>query len=164
MIFATIGTQLPFPRLMAALDALAPSLNEPIVAQIGADPGAYPHLDTHATLAPDTFAARFAEARVIVGHAGIGTVLSARQHGKPAILVPRRHEFGEHRNDHQLATAAALEGREGLYIAWTPEEISALIRRPDLAPATERVSADLAQLRQHVAAWITGDYATRPRD
>jgi hypothetical protein len=35
VIFVTVGTQLPFDRLIEAIDAIAPSLNEPIFAQTG---------------------------------------------------------------------------------------------------------------------------------
>lgn len=45
MIFATVGTQLPFPRLIDALEALAPDLGEEVIAQIGASEGTWPNLD-----------------------------------------------------------------------------------------------------------------------
>ena len=34
-----------------------------------------------------------------------GSHLTALEIGKPILIVPRRAELGEHRNDHQLATA-----------------------------------------------------------
>lgn len=157
MIFATTGTQLPFPRLIAALDGLAPMLDEPIRAQIGPDPAPYPNLDLARHLTPTSFEATFAAARVIVAHAGIGTILAAKRHGKPLILVPRRHELGEHRNDHQLATAAHLEGHPGLQIAWQISDLEALLRRPDLPAATETEGPARAQLTGFIGAWIAGD-------
>ena len=160
MIFATTGTQLPFPRLIAALDALAPSLDERIVAQTGPDPAAYAHLETHETLAPDRFDALFAEARVVIAHAGIGSILSARRHGRPLILVPRRADIGEHRNDHQLATARALEARAGLCVAWEVEALARLLADPP-APAPPLAAeapegSPLARLRTHIAALVEG--------
>ena len=152
MIFATTGTQLPFPRLIAALDALAPDLGERIVAQIGPDPGRYPNLETHATLSPAQFDALFAEARIVVAHAGIGSILSARRHGKPIVLMPRRFDQGEHRNDHQLATVRELEHRAGLSIAWAPEDLRTLLAAP--ATRTEAApdgpSESLTRLRDHL--------------
>ena len=47
MILVTVGTQLPFPRLIHHLDRLAPGLGRPILAQIGADP-AQPGVDVTA--------------------------------------------------------------------------------------------------------------------
>ena len=77
MIFATVGTQLPFPRMMAALDAAAPALDEEIVAQTGPDETGWPALTCHEFLNPKEFDALFQQARVVCAHAGIGTILSA---------------------------------------------------------------------------------------
>ncbi len=45
-------------------------------------------------------------ATAIVAHAGMGTILTALEMGKPLLVMPRRAALGEHRNDHQLATAS----------------------------------------------------------
>ena len=163
VIFATTGTQLPFPRLIAALDALAPSLDEPVIAQIGPDPTAYPHLETHATLTPGRFDALFAEARIVVAHAGIGTILSARRHGRPLILVPRRFDHGEHRNDHQLATARELEQRAGLSVAWQVKDLAAILHGPTPEPGPmlsqsshEASDCPLARLQAHLRTLVDG--------
>ena len=109
MIFATVGTQLPFDRLLTALDAWAALHTEvPVLAQTGSSTARYPHLTCQPHLDQPGFATRIAEARVIVAHAGMGTILQAAEAGKPLILMPRRADLGEHRNDHQLATAAEM--------------------------------------------------------
>lgn len=160
MIFATTGTQLPFPRLVAALDALAPTLGEPVIAQIGPDQGAYSNLDTHATLSPARFDEMFAAARVVVAHAGIGTILSARRHGRPLVLVPRRFDQGEHRNDHQLATARELEARAGLTVVWDIADLAEVLTgeappaAPALSPDESPRTGPLADLRDHLARLI----------
>lgn len=160
MIFATTGTQLPFPRMIAALDALAPDLGEPVIAQVGPDPGTYPNLETHATLPPDRFDVLFAQARIVVAHAGIGSILSARRHGRPLILMPRRFEHGEHRNDHQLATARELEQRAGLSVAWQAEDLARMLTSPmpEGGPSPIRDDAlaetPLSRLHAHLRALI----------
>ena len=35
----------------------------------------------------------------------MGTILTALEIGKPLLVMPRRASLGEHRNEHQLATA-----------------------------------------------------------
>ena len=129
MIFATVGTQLPFDRLLLALDtwaALHP--DEQVVAQTGRSANRYAHLQTCAHLDQRAFAATCAAARVIVAHAGMGTILTALDLGKPLILMPRRADLGEHRNDHQRDTAAEMgrlsnvtvvDGSEALCVALT---------------------------------------------
>ena len=116
MIFATVGTQLPFPRLIEALDRIAAESGAEIIAQTGPFDGAAPHLTCHGGLSPQEFEAHFTVARVVVAHAGIGTILSAKRYGKPLVLLPRRHALGEHRNDHQQATAKQVETLPGVYV------------------------------------------------
>lgn len=157
MILVTTGTQLPFPRLVAAMDRLAPGLGERVVAQVGPDAGEYTNLETHARLDPETFEALFREARLVVAHAGIGTVLAACRHGKPLILMPRRHSLGEHRNDHQMATAEALQGRAGLYLAREEDDLAELLSRRDaLVPMREEPGPGAAALNGFVSAWLAG--------
>ncbi|TFL17117.1 glycosyltransferase [Jannaschia formosa] len=156
MIFATTGTQLPFPRLVRALDAWAARMpEERVVAQIGPDPGRYPHLELHATLPPDRFDALFSAARVVVAHAGIGSILAARQYDRPLILVPRRADLGEHRNDHQAATARRLGARAGLHVVWDEADLGAALASPPPPPTTGD-GASLAALHAHLAGLIDG--------
>lgn len=158
MIFATTGTQLAFPRLMTALQALAADLDEPIVAQVGPEPGAaaaYPALDICTHLTPAAYAAAASQARVLVAHAGIGTVLTARTHAKPLIVMPRRFALREHRNDHQLATARHLARLSGIYVAWETEDLAPLLRRRDLEPASDSdPGGDRAALTAFIRDWI----------
>jgi UDP-N-acetylglucosamine transferase subunit ALG13 len=155
VIFVTVGTQLPFPRLVAAMDGLAPRLGERVVAQTGPDPGPYPNIETHSTLAPDLFSELFSYARVVVAHAGIGTVLAARQHRKPLILMPRYHYLAEHRNDHQVATVKALKSRAGLYLAWDETDLAELLtRRGRLISMTDAPSAETAALVGFISDWL----------
>lgn len=156
MIFATVGTQLPFPRLMEALNAIAPRLEEPIIAQVGGDAEAadWPHLDIRPNLAPADFEATFREARIVVGHAGIGTILSAKKLGKPLVLLPRQHALGEHRNDHQLATAQQVADLPGMYVAWDAADLGPLLSRTDLTPAAEAESPSHAALLARIESFI----------
>ncbi len=123
MILVTVGMQLGFDRLIKAMDQLAPSLGQDIVAQTGK--GAYlaRNLLQHSSIEPREFEKLVAQASLIVSHAGIGTILSAQRASKPIVLFPRRAALGEHRNDHQLATCRQLEGRDGIGIAFEEYEL-----------------------------------------
>ena len=133
MILATVGTQLPFDRFIRIVDEAAPGLAMPVFAQTGQ--GSYvPHnMEWKALIEPIEFDALIARTRLIVSHAGIGTVVMAQKFRKPVILFPRRAKLGEHRNDHQVATVDALEGRPGMYVARTAEQLVALMGQ-ELAP------------------------------
>lgn len=107
MIFVTLGTQgFSFDRLLRGLEGL-PS-GEELVVQGGASslrpPGAlwfdfleYAELVAHVRLA-----------RVVVSHAGVGTVLTAVREGKRPVVVPRLHRYAEAVDDHQLAFGKRL--------------------------------------------------------
>jgi len=156
MIFVTTGTQLPFPRLISAMDAWAADAGEPVVAQVGPDSTPRPHLDVRTHLTPPDFERLFLEARVVVAHAGIGTILTAKRLGKPLILAPRRFAQGEHRNDHQMATAREVSGYQGLYVAWDMDDLPALLARDDLqapsADISEKANALHAFLKEFIDA------------
>jgi len=161
MILITVGTQLPFDRLVRMIDQIAPLLREPVFAQIGRANYRPTNIEFAPTVAPDIFAAKVKAARLIVAHAGIGTVFTAQKHGKPLVLVPRETRFGEHRNDHQLATCRQLLDRPGVYVATDQPTLAALLSAPDLRPAqTEVVPEHRQQLLGNLQKYLA---AVRPR-
>lgn len=112
MIYVTVGTMyLDFSRLVQAMDAVALSTDEEVVIQTGMGT-ILPEHCTHFDFKPrEEVLALQAQARVIVCHAGIGSVIDALQAKKPLIVVPRLKQFGEHNNDHQRELAQAVERR-----------------------------------------------------
>lgn len=157
MIFATVGTQLPFPRLIEALNTLAPELDDDIIAQVGASEGTWPALDVRRTLTPAEFETAFTTARVVVAHAGIGTILSAKRWAKPLIILPRRHALDEHRNDHQLATARQVEKLPGIHVAWEEDDLKPLLTAPALAAASNTPSPSHDALVDRLRGFIAGE-------
>ncbi len=159
MIFVTVGTQLAFPRLIDAMEAWAAGTDERVVAQTGpaarAGQGAWPHLEVQGHLEPAAFEALFAEARTVVAHAGIGTILSARRHARPLVILPRKAALGEHRNDHQMATARAVAHLPGVHVAWEADDIAPLLAR-DLAPAGAAEAPERAALIARLKAFVDG--------
>ena len=110
MILVTTGTQLPFDRLIMAIDELAPSLNEPVFAQIGVSGYRPRNIEWTAKLHPAQFDERMRAASLVVSHAGIGTILRAKRYGKPIILFPRQVIHGDF-NPHNLLADASQPDR-----------------------------------------------------
>lgn len=127
MIFVTIGTQLPFDRLIKIVDDLAPQLNEEIIAQVYKCGFTPKNIKTVDFLAPDEFNNLFDKASLIISHAGMGTILSALQKDKPIIVFPRIAALGEHRNEHQLATARKFKEMGIVNVAMNEKELSAIL-------------------------------------
>ena len=156
MIFAVAGTQLPFPRLMRALDAIAARRGLEVVAQT-ADPGfAAVALDARPFMAPDAFDDHVRRAAIVVAHAGMGVIIAAAEHNKPLILMGRKASLGEHRNDHQLATVRRFAGLPGLRVVEDEAGLEVALaeladdpRGLDLAASPMRASL-IAALRQAI--------------
>lgn len=154
MILITVGTQLPFDRLIRAVDAIAPTLGEPVFAQTGGGDYEPVNMEFSALISPVRFDELIRQTSLIISHAGIGSVLTAQKHRKPIILMPRRAALGEHRNDHQLATVSALKGRHGIYIADDEAELPGLLARQLEPPSPEAENPSRERLRETLAQFI----------
>lgn len=155
MILVTVGMQLGFDRLIAAMDALAPELEGPVIAQTGKGTYRPRHMEAREKLAPAEFETLVERASLIVAHAGIGTVVTAARHAKPIVLMPRRASLGEHRNDHQLATVRKLAGRPGILVAEDESELRSRIAEGLTGHDCSRLASPTAvQLHAALAAFI----------
>lgn len=136
MIFVTVGTQLPFDRLVRAVDAWAADWRDDVFGQI-AEPGPDGHVPKNfgwiPFLEPETFRERFAAADLIVAHAGMGSLISALIVAKPILVLPRRAALGEQRNEHQVATARHFADRPGVTIC---------MDETGVAPALDQLTSD----------------------
>lgn len=134
MIFCTIGTQAPFDRFLKIVDEVAADIDEEIVAQVYKSHYTAKNIKTVDFLPPDKFQELFRSARMIVAHAGMGTIISAMQQEKPIIVFPRIAKLGEHRNEHQLATAEKMKELGYVYVANDADELRMLLTNLDLKP------------------------------
>jgi UDP-N-acetylglucosamine transferase subunit ALG13 len=64
-------------------------------------------------------------ARVVVSHAGAGSILMSLRAGKPLIVMPRRKRYHEHGDDHQVELAMALGEAGALLVAHEEEQLAA---------------------------------------
>jgi len=148
-ILVSVGTQFPFDRLVASIDAWAgqhPQLAKQVLMQVG--PGG--HMPENAQgvefLDPADYKQAAESADVLVAHAGIGSILTATELGLPVIIFPRSFELGEHRNDHQSSTAREFSHRRGVYVATNDDELYALLAQRETLekPANAHLDEDLA--------------------
>lgn len=125
MIFVTVGTQLPFDRLISAVDDWAANHPEvSVYAQTGPGSKIVPrHIEFTEFLSPDRADQLFQQASVIISHAGMGSILTALKYHKPIVIMPRSVNLGEHRNNHQWATAEHLGKSPGVSVAWSEEHL-----------------------------------------
>lgn len=131
MIFVTVGTQLPFDRLISAIDQWADRHDRnDVIAQTGPTGLRPARIKAVAFMDPSTFDRHFMQASLIVAHAGMGSILGALSAAKPILIMPRKATLGEHRNDHQLATANRFRNRPGIFVADDEQDLPKLLDDP----------------------------------
>jgi len=142
MIFITVGTDLPFDRMMKVIDHWAGETGrKDVFAQIGEGGWQPKHVPFVEFLEPAEFKKRFAESTLIIGHAGMGTILSALLHGKPILVMPKKASLGEHRNEHQTATAKRMMALGNVNVAFDEAELRAKLDRVDELQGRDPIGA-----------------------
>ncbi len=127
-IFVTVGSMLPFDRLVVAMDEWARDRQgAEVFAQIGESSFRPSYVCYRTFVHPAEYRERCASCDVIVSHVGMGTVITAFECNKPLLMLPRRKDLSEVTSDHQLATAKWLEGRAGIRIVYSERELAAAL-------------------------------------
>jgi UDP-N-acetylglucosamine transferase subunit ALG13 len=141
MILVTTGTnEQPFDRLVRAAADLA--AREEAFVQYGASREPHGLGEWVEFLSFDELADRMREARVVVCHAGVGSIMLARKCGHRPVVLPRRVGLGEAVDDHQLHMGRRLHAAGLVTLVEDERDLPAAIG----APATARVAASSEQL------------------
>lgn len=158
MILVTVGTnEAPFDRLLQAVAAL--STSEEIVVQHGSSAIVPANAArTYDFLLFDDLVREMRASRVVVTHAGIGSIMTALSCGRRPVVAARLVANREAVDDHQLPVARRLQ-EAGLVTL-----VEDLARLEDaLAKAGEEVDVSLgaderlvSELREYVLAQTTG--------
>lgn len=108
MIVVTVGTnEAPFDRLLRAFDGQ--SVDEELLVQHGPSKIRPVGAACVEFLAYDDLAAAIGRARVVVTHAGVGSIMTALANGKRPVVLPRLRRFGEAVDDHQVSLGRRLD-------------------------------------------------------
>lgn len=125
-LFVTVGSnRYPFNRLIRHIDAMIPQ-SWRITWQLSGGPAAYQPKRgrVEALLAFQEAQHLLRTCDTVICHAGVGSVMSALEHGQRPIVVARSQAHGEHVDDHQHDLAAFLARFPGIVVR-TPETIRA---------------------------------------
>ena len=158
MIYVTVGTMfLDFPRLIRKMDEIAGKTGELVVIQTGLGK-TFPKNCDHFDFKPREEVLELqSRARVVVCHAGIGSVMDALRARRPTIVVPRLKKFNEHMNDHQLDVAKAVQARGWGRMILDIDELEQSCASPPAvpekyAPASGRLVSAVRDAIERVAA------------
>ena len=160
VIFVTVGTQLrlrPADR-RPSTNGLALGRARGVRADRPEQAAAAPHRACAVRRRRRSAASGCEPRTAIVAHAGMGTILTALEIGKPLLVMPRRAALGEHRNDHQLATARRFADLGELQRCVRRDRACGQARRTRPGSRTARRSADYApdELVDQLRAFIVG--------
>jgi UDP-N-acetylglucosamine transferase subunit ALG13 len=105
MILVLLGTfHIEFRRPLIEIDNLFKSgiLNEKLIAQTGHTQFTTNNFEQRPFIAPDDLEQLYDQARVIITHAGTGSIIKGVKKGKKMIAIARLKKYAEHIDDHQL--------------------------------------------------------------
>lgn len=152
-VFVTVGTQLPFARLLDWVDRWRSSVDIGIsvTGQIG-KPGCHDSFErSYDYMAPDFFDECLVSSDLVISHAGMGNIIKSLEAGVPIVIVPRLARWGEHRSDHQVDTAKSFDGFPSLFVANSFDDFCDVARR-GLSIGRGAILAESASRRDLVSA------------
>jgi UDP-N-acetylglucosamine transferase subunit ALG13 len=159
VIFVAVGTQLPFDRLIAAVDAWAGRTGrQDVLAQIGPSKLCPQFIEHRAFFSPAEFSRHVAAADLMIAHAGMGSIISAMTEGTPVLVMPRSAALSEHRSDHQLSTARRFRESGRILVAMDERELDAHLSHLESVPTARRTGRYASQeLLVAVRAFVLGE-------
>jgi UDP-N-acetylglucosamine transferase subunit ALG13 len=154
VIFVITGTNgPPFDRLMRAVEAI--ETDEELLVQVGPSPVRPANANCVGYLSLPETVEKIRQARIVITHCGVGTILTCLGNGKRPLVVPRRAYAGEVADDHQVELGRRLD-REGLvvFVAEPAGIADALRNAPDSTVSDRSVDepALIEELRVYLRA------------
>jgi UDP-N-acetylglucosamine transferase subunit ALG13 len=164
VIFASVGSMLPFDRFVKAVDEWAgENPDQRVFIQIGGGDYEPRHAEFARMVPLADYRQRLRECALFVAHVGMGSILQALEEGKQMLLLPRRIELGEHTTDHQIHTAHRFGDTKGLEIVDDEVQlklgITRLIAQP-LETGLNLSNKASPQLLEAVANYLSGRKAS----
>jgi UDP-N-acetylglucosamine transferase subunit ALG13 len=157
MIFVTVGThEAGFDRLVQAVGALPG--DEEVILQSGYSAIRPARARCVDFLGFDEMVATIRRARVVVCHAGVGSIMVSLMNGRRPVAVPRLARLGEHVDDHQLELGRRLAERDLIHLVEDTRELSGAVA---LDGSRERLAATDGPLAAEIRAFIAA--RVRPR-
>ncbi len=143
MIFVATGTQFPFDRLVRYIDQWAANnevgkQSEAVFMQLGEGDYLPQHAQWERFMSLDAYNEKIKQSSVFISHAGMGNIISAKDHGVPIIVINRQASLGEHRNDHQQEGLRWMAELDGVYTASTQESLYRLLDQRETLQAGKK--------------------------
>lgn len=127
MIFVTVGThEQPFDRLLKCIDKMIDDgkIKEEVICQKGFTDYVPKNYEAKKLIPYDEMQKNIEMSRIVVTHGGPASFLDPLKYGKIPVVAPRKKEFNEHVNNHQVDFSKEVEKRmKNIIVAETDKEI-----------------------------------------
>ena len=156
-IFVTVGTfSTGFDRLLKEIDMLIEKrvIRKKVIAQIGSSKYTPKNYEWIRFTSKEVFWDTMKESKIVITHGGVGSITNALKFNKRTIVVPRRKEFGEVVNDHQLEITRELERQGKIIAVYDIQDLEKALKRAEKFEVT-------TDKNESAVAKIIGDYLRR---
>lgn len=131
MIFVTVGThEQPFDRLLKCIDKMVEDgqIKEEVIVQKGYTDYEMKNCKSSKLIPYEEMQSNIKNARIVVTHGGPASFLDPLKYGKIPVVIPRKKEYNEHVNNHQVEFSKEVERRmKNIIVVETDEEIKEAI-------------------------------------
>jgi UDP-N-acetylglucosamine transferase subunit ALG13 len=150
----TVGTVMPFPRLVEGVAALkaAGLLPEAVWAQVGEGGSCPPGFTCVASADFTEMQQRLADAELLFCHGGTGSLVTGLRAGCRVVAMPRDPERREHYDDHQIEIVEAFAGRGLIQMARTTDDLPGALAAAR-AMTVRRATTDYRRLIAQLDSW-----------
>lgn len=156
-IFVTVGTfSTGFDRPLKEIERLIEKrvIRKKVIAQIGSSKYTPKNYEWFRFASKEVFWDTMKESKIVITHGGVGSITNALKFNKRTIVVPRRKEFGEVVNDHQLEITRELERQGKIIAVYDIQDLEKALKRAEKFEVT-------TDKNESAVAKIIGDYLRR---
>ena len=124
LIFVTVGSHYQgFDRLIQKMDEIAGKIDEKVIMQIGNTKYKPVNVEYFEFAEYSKIQKLNSDARIVVSHAGVGSILTALEQKTHLLIVPRLKKYDEVVDDHQLQIAKELSENPNVTVVNDVEDL-----------------------------------------
>ncbi len=132
MILVTLGTQdKPFIRLLKEIQECINKgiINEKVIVQAGCTRFESTDMEIFDLIPMEEFDKLIEQCNILITHGGVGSIITGLKKDKKVIAVPRKSEYGEHVNNHQIQIIENFDKAGYIIGALEPKDIEKALQR-----------------------------------
>lgn len=132
MILVMLGTQNnSFHRLLEEIESLIKNgvIKEKVIVQAGYTKFKSDDIEIFDLIPREKLEDYQKSADLIITHGGVGSIITSLKLGKKVIAIPRKHEYGEHVNNHQIEIVELFDKKGYILGCMNVEELEKTLKK-----------------------------------